>query len=593
MHRRIGRLEEVRPEARRTFGTAADTSTAADRHPIRLLPDQRHGIAALDHHLPALERTGFERSQRAALRHVASLVADGASLDELFAAVNREVAQLMAADATVMLRFEDGGDVTRLAAWDVTGARLSIGKRQPAGPALSHICVIGAPLRTDPAEVGWTSLAAEAPRLGVRTCVVVPIEFDGRMWGASVAAWRSPDRLPPAVESRMAAFLASLTTTLAEAQTRSDLQLLVEEERALRHMASRVAAGTSPSEVAEHVAAEVSRLLGGRPAAVIKFDGGSRPRALAMRGGPAPAIEKRALAASDAVIAQIGRTGRPARIDDFTRVEGAAGEIGRAAGLRGAVGAPILAASKVWGVVLALSSNGSLPAETESRVEAFADLVATAIAHDETRAQLAAARARAVAAEDESRRRIQRDVHDGAQQALILTVLSLVQAKATLADSGHPAGEILSDALAHAERAIRDLREVVSGIMPDAVRHGGLQAGVRSLEEQICLPISVDVPPDRFPGHVETTAYFVVAEALTNTVKHAHATSAHVGAAVRDGALEIQVRDDGVGGADPVRGSGLAGLADRVASLGGTIAVTSAPGDGTTIAVRLPIDAID
>jgi signal transduction histidine kinase len=407
----------------------------------------------------------------------------------------------------------------------------------------------------------------------------------------TTAADRHAIRLLPQVP--MVERTHSLTTRLAEAQTRADLELLVEEERALRRMATRVAAGTSPSEIIEHVATEVSRLLGGRPAAVIKFEAGSRPRALAARGGPTAAIEKRALAASEAVIAQIGRTGRPARIDDFTLVGGPVGDIGSAAGLCGAVGAPISAASKAWGMVLALSCDGPLPADTEDRVEAFADLVATAIANDETRAQLAAARARAVAAEDESRRRIQRDVHDGAQQALILTVISLEQAKATLADSGHPATEILGDALAHAERAIRDLREVVSGIMPDAVRHGGLQAGVRSLEEQICLPVIVDVPPDRLPAHVETTAYFVVAEALTNAVKHAHATSVRVGAAVRDGALEIQVRDDGIGGADPTRGTGLTGLNGRVASLGGTITVTSAPGAGTTIAVRLPIDTID
>jgi signal transduction histidine kinase len=589
MTRPQSRLGGAKPHAKRTFRSPADAATGADVHTMRVVPDHVQRLAVLGHHVPAVDGTGCERTRRVALRRVASLVARGVSLDDLLAAVNREVAELMEADATMLLRVEDGGDVTRVAAWDLAGARLPIGQPWSADSALSQ--VIGHPLPAGPASAGWAGpFAAEVPRLGIRTCVSVPVQFDGRVWGASVAAWRSPDRLPADAEARMAAFLDQLTTTLVEAQTRCDLQLVVEEERVLRRMATLVAAGTSPSAIIERVATETSRLLGGRPAAVVHFEAGGRARTLASRGGPVAAIDKRALAASHAVVAQMGRTGRPARIDDF-RVAEAAGE--PATGLRGAVGAPISVGNKTWGLVLALSCDGPVPAGTEDRLEAFADLIATAVANDETRAQLVAARARAVAAEDESRRRIQRDLHDGAQQALILTVLSIAEAKATLADCDHAALANLTDADAHANRAIRALRELVSGIMPDALSHGGLQAGVRSLEEQICLPITVNVPPDRFPTHVETTAYFVVAEALTNAIKHAHATGVHVAAAVRGEVLELEVRDDGAGGADPARGTGLAGLADRVACLGGTITVTSPPGAGTTLVVRLPIHTID
>ena len=179
----------------------------------------------------------------------------------------------------------------------------------------------------------------------------------------------------------------------------------------------------------------------------------------------------------------------------------------------------------------------------------FPSVSATEIAG--LRAELAASRARAIAAADESRRRIQRDLHDGAQQRLVITIWNLKLATAMLEQTNHPAAEIVNDALESANHADADLRELVRGIVPAALRHGGLRAAVRSLLRQIALPVSIEVMPDRLPTHVETTAYFVVAEALTNVVKHARATGANVRAAVRHGTLELEIRDDGAAGADP------------------------------------------
>jgi signal transduction histidine kinase len=255
------------------------------------------------------------------------------------------------------------------------------------------------------------------------------------------------------------------------------------------------------------------------------------------------------------------------------------------------VAVPIQVDGRVWGISMAASQSPEpFPAATETRIAEFAELVATAISNAHSRAELADSRARAIAAADESRRRIQRDLHDGAQQGLITTILNLKLATAMLKQTNHPAAEIVTDALASAEHADADLQELVRGIMPAALRHGGLHAAVRSLLRHIPLPVSVEVMPDRLPTHVETAAYFVIAEALTNTVKHARATSATVRAAVRPGALELEIRDDGAGGADPGHGTGLTGLADRVESIDGTITITSPPGKGTTIAVRLPAD---
>jgi signal transduction histidine kinase len=204
--------------------------------------------------------------------------------------------------------------------------------------------------------------------------------------------------------------------------------------------------------------------------------------------------------------------------------------------------------------------------------------------------KLTVSRARLIAAADETRRRIQRDVHDGAQQRLVHTVITLKLAKRALGDAAGPGPALVDEALANAERATAELRELVRGIMPAALSRGGLRAGVNSLVDHVDLPVRVDVCTQRLPATVETTAYFIVAETLTNAVKHARAGSASVRALVDGAALHLEVRDDGVGGADRSRGSGLVGLADRVAASGGAIAITSPPGKGTTVVVELPIE---
>lgn len=155
----------------------------------------------------------------------------------------------------------------------------------------------------------------------------------------------------------------------------------------------------------------------------------------------------------------------------------------------------------------------------------FAELVAVAISNAQSRSELAASRARVIAAADESRRQIQRDLHDGAQQRLVHTVLRLKLAKAVLEKHDHPAIELVTDALESAQHAAADLRELVRGVMPSALRYGGLGDAVNALLRHIDLPVSAEVTPDRLAADVETAAYFVIAEALTNAAKHASATS--------------------------------------------------------------------
>jgi signal transduction histidine kinase len=226
---------------------------------------------------------------------------------------------------------------------------------------------------------------------------------------------------------------------------------------------------------------------------------------------------------------------------------------------------------------------------TEHRLARFCELVAAAIANAESRAALNASRARIVAASDDARRRTVRDVHDGAQQRLVHTLITLKRARAALGDHNTETGRLLDESLAQAHTANEQLRELAHGILPAALARGGLRAGVDSLVSHLALPVDTELLAGRLPEPVETAAYFVIAEALTNTVKHAGAGRARVRAIAIGDRLELEVADDGRGGADPAWGPGLTGLADRVETVGGSMTGDSPPGAGTTLSAVLPL----
>jgi signal transduction histidine kinase len=236
----------------------------------------------------------------------------------------------------------------------------------------------------------------------------------------------------------------------------------------------------------------------------------------------------------------------------------------------------------------AATEREQFPPDTEQRMAAFTELVGTAIANIQARSDLTASRARIVAAADEERRRVVRDLHDGAQQRLVHSIITLKQAHQALEPNGEPASELVAEALEHADLANAELRELAHGILPAVLIRGGLRAGVGALASRTPVPVEVDAAVDRLPAPVEATAYFVVAESLTNVAKHAHATHATVRARVESGTLRIEVRDDGVGGARP-EGNGLVGLADRLAVLDGKLRVESRAGGGTLIAADVPL----
>jgi signal transduction histidine kinase len=277
----------------------------------------------------------------------------------------------------------------------------------------------------------------------------------------------------------------------------------------------------------------------------------------------------------------------PARVDSYEGLPGTfAGEV-RASGIRATVATPILVDGHLWGAFAAGSNAEPFGVEAEARLGAFAELVAQAIANVDARIRLQESRARIVAAADDARRRIERDLHDGAQQRLVGLALSLQ----LVARSAEPATAMaLRAAIEDLHTALAELRELARGLHPAVLSERGVPAALQSLAARSPVPVVLDADLDgRLPAAHEAALYFVAAEALTNVAKYAKASAVEVTLRGDDRWVEIAVADDGVGGARAEDGSGLRGLADRVEALGGRLTVVSTPGQGTTVRARLPV----
>jgi signal transduction histidine kinase len=373
-------------------------------------------------------------------------------------------------------------------------------------------------------------------------------------------------------------------------------------------VATLVATGAGPQDVLSAVAKEVGLLTPSSETTVIlryEADRTVTVMALWAEGKGRDAID----ASSDelgidlqpgvrlplddvSVPALVLRTGRPARMEDPKKLTGPIAGVNRAAGIRFVAGAPIVVDGRLWGVMLtATSETEPLPVAAESRIAEFTALVGTAISNAQARAELTASRGRIVAAADETRRRIERDLHDGTQQRLVSLALELRTAEAIAPPEASELKARLGSAAEGLAGAVEDLQEISRGIHPAILSKGGLGPALKGLARRSSLPVELDVGSmERLPQPVETAAYYVVAEALANATKHASASVVEVRLEGRDGTLHVSICDDGVGGANPSQGSGLLGLIDRVEALGGTIAVTSPPGRGTAMAIELPVE---
>jgi signal transduction histidine kinase len=276
---------------------------------------------------------------------------------------------------------------------------------------------------------------------------------------------------------------------------------------------------------------------------------------------------------------------------DWSGVSGPLGAVSRHLEIVSTVASPIVVEGRTWGAVSISSTDEALPHDTEERLEKFGDLVATAIANAEGRSELAASRRRIVAASDDARRRIERNLHDGTQQRLVSLGLAVRAAEADLAPERQDVQDQLSRVATGLVDAVEDLQEISRGIHPAILSKGGLGPALQTLAHRSAIPVDLDITTEvRLPEPIEVAAYFVGSEALANAAKHSQASRIDVSLEQRDGSLVLSIGDDGVGGADAGRGSGLVGLTDRVEALGGSIRVSSRPGKGTQITAELPVE---
>jgi GAF domain-containing protein len=531
--------------------------------------------------------------EHAALRRVATLVAREASQTEVFTAIAEEIGHLLGTEQTRVMRYEDERRAIVVAGSGGREEAFPMGSHQSleGENALSRVFRTGRPVRID--DYGAASgPAAEAARsLGIQCVVATPVVVEGRLWGAMVAGTAKHEPLPPETESRLGQFTELMATAIANTESHARAERLSDEQAALRRVATLVAEGAAPAAVFDAVAGEMEALLDADQLTLSRYEPGDQITVLAHRGldvARTP-VGSRVGHAGGSVTAKVRHTGRPARIEDYEGVPGALGELARTMGVRSSVAAPIVVDGRLWGIITARwTSEQSAPPGTEDRMAQFAELLDTAIANADSRDQLTASRARLLTEGDEARRRLVRDLHDGAQQRLVLAIITLKLAREASREKDGDAESLIGEALEHAERCNAELRELAHGILPAVLTRGGLRAGVDAMAARLDLPVQVVVPGQRLPAEIEASAYFIVAEALTNVVKHAHAARAEVRASVEDGMLHIEVRDDGAGGADP-GGHGLVAMADRVTALGGRLEIESPAGGGTLLAATLPL----
>jgi signal transduction histidine kinase len=373
------------------------------------------------------------------------------------------------------------------------------------------------------------------------------------------------------------------------------LEALLAEQAALRRVATMVAGCTAAPALFGRVCEELGELLAVKATDMIRYEEEGFARVVGTWTGnetPSFPLGERVPVEGETVTAKISRSGHTERVDDYNLVEGELAERLREFGIRSVVGAPIYVAGRLWGGLMASSEVAhAFPAGTEERISSFAELVTAALADVDAREQLAASRARIVEAADAARRRIERDLHDGAQQRLVSLALSLRRLESTFEPNSAATRE-LAVARAELDAALEELRELARGIHPSILTDRGLEAALRAVAARSTVPVELDVDRcGKLPATVQTTAYFVVVEALTNAAKHAKPDRVEVRVGVDEGDAVVEVRDDGSGGVDPTRGSGLCGLDDRLTALGGTLEIESPAGAGTTIRARIPVAA--
>ncbi|OJZ71400.1 histidine kinase [Mycobacterium paraffinicum] len=378
--------------------------------------------------------------------------------------------------------------------------------------------------------------------------------------------------------------------------SRDELGVLAGQQAGLRRVATLVARGARPSDVFPAVANELARSLGVANAALWRYENDGTATLIAARDDPGRVVRtpvgSRWPLDGENIGATVAHSGRPARMDTHDTAIGDVAALITGLGLRSGVGAPVVVEGRLWGIAVVGSSSEPLPLDTEQRIGEFTELVATAIANAEAHAALTASRARLVTTADDARRRLERDLHDGAQQRLVSLALQLRSIEAGVPSELGWLKDQISAAVTGLNAASTDLQELARGIHPAILSKGGLGPALKALARRCPVPATVRLALEgQIPEFAEVAAYYVVAEALTNATRHAHASAIDVDARIEESKLVVAIRDNGVGGADRRNGSGLVGLIDRVEALGGQLDIASPPGGGTALRAAIPTRA--
>jgi signal transduction histidine kinase len=527
--------------------------------------------------------------EQTALLRVATLVAAGASEVDLVAAVTSEIARLFGADKANTLRW-DGETIRVIGDWHAAGAAASqTGRVFSFGgdTIMGRIVGSGSPARIDSTGDLHTEFArARWEELAIHASIGAPIVVDGRVWGAITASRTTPlDPFEPGAEHRLGDFAALVAQAIANAEARREVAALADEQAALRRVATLVAAGRPQADVVEAVTREAGQLFGAQCVYLVRWKG--VPDEVVVVGGWSDGSEPPIPPGSPYHPAPAGATLTVLETGFASRSAEPSLELGE----RFAIAAPVIVQARLLGALTALPPAGQeFPAGAEIRLRSFGDLAAQSIANAQAQEEMRASRARIVRAADDAREKLERNLHDGAQQRLVSASLSLRLATAKLPDAPEEARAILVAAAEELTQAIDELRELARGIHPSILTDRGLEPALELLGRRTPLNVAITNELDeRLPPAVEAALYYVVAESLTNIAKHAAATAVGVRVCRRNGAAYVDVVDDGVGGADASRGSGLRGLADRVEALDGRLGVDSPPDGGTRVWAEIPL----
>jgi signal transduction histidine kinase len=476
--------------------------------------------------------------------------------------------------------------------------KIAAGREQRSIRAARHASTTTVAAATSSLLLIWFSIAY------LTRAVIRPIRRASAMAGELAhgdLAVRMPETSPGEIgtlERTFNTMARSLEASRDELrQVVEEQRALVEEQRALRRIATLVARGVPPSEVFAAVASEVGSVVGADHTNIVRYEPDNTATVVGYWSDPRaprvmpPPLDGHWPVEDGTVTGAVLATGRPARITDYQHATSAVGIWARSMGIRCVAGCPVNVEGNIWGAMTMYSLVTEIPSGTEDRLFEFVELVGTAIANAQSRSDLLASRARVVAAADESRRRVERDLHDGAQQQLVTLGLKLCTAQTAVAPCQEELKKQLTSTIQGLTSVMENLHEISRGLIPAILTRGGLYPALRSLARRSPVPVHLDVHAcRRLPEPLQVAIYYTVSEALTNVAKYAHASAVDVRLSVRDTTVRLSIHDDGLGGAHIGGGSGLVGLKDRIEALGGRFHIDSPVGGGTSLLSVIPVE---